>query len=460
MQSPAGTYNGMIRVNQYKVTPADCPNTPANATSTKPVSLQYTFTPALPVVTIAAATGLGPFIATLNGTVNPSQDATTYHFEYGTTTGYGSVTAWTPAGSGASAVSVSASITGLTGSTTYHCRLVATNSVGTAMTDDLTFDTISAWVQKTLSTDVVFDSCVSGDGQTMVVAAITADLATVTLWLSTDRGATWGVATTYSSTFGTFDWGSYVTGTLCCSYDGTYIGLVDGRTVHRSSDHGTTWGTYSFGTSIHYNYFGMAMSSDGALWITGTNYDNVGPDGAIWVSTDYGATWTHLGTALGSVRDWGGFFVKADGSWSGGLATTAIVGSSDSWATAGYYSTSLYPNVNQDVGTPIVVKDDLSVAIIDCNVSGNYGLVDMATGILTNKALPTPSGELSSIVLARTAGIVLGVNAAGIVLSSDWGTNFTPETTSFGLYAIRVSDDNNTRVAIDQAQGSIWIYAP
>ncbi|GAJ01582.1 unnamed protein product, partial [marine sediment metagenome] len=65
--------------------------------------------------------------------------STTYYFEYGTT--YGSTTTETDAGSGTEEVSVSADLTGLSEGTTYHFRLVATNSAGTDYGDDATFTT-------------------------------------------------------------------------------------------------------------------------------------------------------------------------------------------------------------------------------------------------------------------------------------------------------------------------------
>jgi hypothetical protein len=79
---------------------------------------------------------------TLSGTVNPNGSATTYRFEYGTTTGYGSNIPPTEAsvGSGSSAVVVSQEVTGLLPSQTYHFRLTAHNSA-TASTSDRTFTT-------------------------------------------------------------------------------------------------------------------------------------------------------------------------------------------------------------------------------------------------------------------------------------------------------------------------------
>jgi streptogramin lyase len=79
--------------------------------------------------------------ATLRGLVTPASQATTYYFEYGATTPYGGVTSAAPAGQGASAVSVQAPVAGLTASTTYHYRVVATNGTDTTRGPDGTFTT-------------------------------------------------------------------------------------------------------------------------------------------------------------------------------------------------------------------------------------------------------------------------------------------------------------------------------
>jgi hypothetical protein len=96
-----------------------------------------------PAATTGAASAVTATTATFNGTVLPNKETTTYRFEYGTTTAYGSQT---PAGttSGNAPKAVSADITGLAPSTTYHFRLVATNASGTATGADAQFTTPAA----------------------------------------------------------------------------------------------------------------------------------------------------------------------------------------------------------------------------------------------------------------------------------------------------------------------------
>ena len=95
------------------------------------------------IVTTTPATSVASFSATLNGTVNPDGLTATIHFQYGTTTNYGSVTA-NQNYSGNTTQNVSANISGLSASTTYHFRVVATTSTATTYGSDKTFTTLSA----------------------------------------------------------------------------------------------------------------------------------------------------------------------------------------------------------------------------------------------------------------------------------------------------------------------------
>jgi hypothetical protein len=94
-----------------------------------------------PVVTTGGATDIQPTTAVLNGFVTPSGADTTYYFQVGTSSLYGSVT---PAGTvkaGSGRVRVTAAISGAAPVTTYHYRLVAQNSAGVARGKHRTFKT-------------------------------------------------------------------------------------------------------------------------------------------------------------------------------------------------------------------------------------------------------------------------------------------------------------------------------
>lgn len=97
-----------------------------------------------PVVVTGAPGATTATTAVVNGTVNPSAVATTYHFDYGTTTDYGASTPETGAGSGTAVVPVAETLSGLKAATTYHYRLVATSAGGTTPGADTTVTTAAS----------------------------------------------------------------------------------------------------------------------------------------------------------------------------------------------------------------------------------------------------------------------------------------------------------------------------
>src|SRR5690348_16911008 len=102
-----------------------------------------------PVATTGSASSIGATTATLNGTVDPNGRDTSFYFEYGTSTSYGTKTSSHDAGSSTSPQAESAAITGLQAGQTYHFRLVATSDAGTSTGADATFTTSRAPVADT-----------------------------------------------------------------------------------------------------------------------------------------------------------------------------------------------------------------------------------------------------------------------------------------------------------------------
>ncbi|MEI6061300.1 MAG: GEVED domain-containing protein, partial [Bacteroidota bacterium] len=127
--------NGQVTISWF----APAPNCPlADRT---PVTVTVDVLP--PTVTTTAASLISGISATLNGTVNANNTASDVSFEYGLTTAYGTTVSGIPASvSGITPQSVSAFISGLALNTTYHYRVVATNSAGTSLGNDMTFTTL------------------------------------------------------------------------------------------------------------------------------------------------------------------------------------------------------------------------------------------------------------------------------------------------------------------------------
>jgi len=154
---------------------------------------QYSFNvkdatlPMLPATTTLAATNITQTAATLNGTVNASNNTTTVIFEYGTTTAYGQTINATPnIVTGTTSTSVTASLTALQPNTSYHYRVKASCANGTSFGNDITFTTseilvpvvTTAGISNITTTSATTGGNVSADGGSTVTA----------------RGVCWGVS--------------------------------------------------------------------------------------------------------------------------------------------------------------------------------------------------------------------------------------------------------------------------
>src|SRR4051794_28970871 len=134
---------------------------------------------AVPTATTGNANTITQTSAKLNGTVRPNKENTTWHFEFATTTAYGTNTPEQgpiPAGSGNT--NVSSDIGALAPGTVYHYRLVATNPSGVIPGKDKTFTTrpaVSLTASKTIGH---FNENITLSGQVFgtAVAGITVTL--------------------------------------------------------------------------------------------------------------------------------------------------------------------------------------------------------------------------------------------------------------------------------------------
>ncbi|HSZ70413.1 MAG TPA: hypothetical protein VK756_08625 [Solirubrobacteraceae bacterium] len=97
-------------------------------------------TPSPPEASTSAASEIRPLQAQLNGNVDPKGSSTTYYFQYGKTTSYGSTTSEGNAGSGMTSVGENTTVI-LEPGTIYHYRIVAHNEYGTVEGGDQEFKT-------------------------------------------------------------------------------------------------------------------------------------------------------------------------------------------------------------------------------------------------------------------------------------------------------------------------------
>ena len=96
-----------------------------------------------PSVGAATSSNVAEQTATLAAPVGANSQATEYFFQYGPTSEYGAQTSTASAGSGATPAVVSANAVGLSPSSSYHFRAVATNASGTTYGPDQTLTTVS-----------------------------------------------------------------------------------------------------------------------------------------------------------------------------------------------------------------------------------------------------------------------------------------------------------------------------
>jgi hypothetical protein len=100
-------------------------------------SLYFATASAPTVQTLPATNVFGALSVRLDGSVNPNGSSTTVYFEYGLTTGYGTIT--TQTGIGTTAENFSATVSGLEADHTYHYRIDGVNAVGASSGSDVTF---------------------------------------------------------------------------------------------------------------------------------------------------------------------------------------------------------------------------------------------------------------------------------------------------------------------------------
>jgi DNA-binding beta-propeller fold protein YncE len=133
---PLGS-NASWRVRVYAT------NTATGTDTTSPI-VDFDSPLLTPGVTTGNAGSITESQAELTGSIDTLGDQTTYHFEYGLTTNYGSrvpAGSESPAGNNRTSRTVVKGIAGLQSGTTYHYRLVAQNTVGGAGGVDRTFTT-------------------------------------------------------------------------------------------------------------------------------------------------------------------------------------------------------------------------------------------------------------------------------------------------------------------------------
>jgi len=209
-----GTYGVSVRANSS--------NSSCGGTNSSTVTLAGGIVVvAAPSVITNAASSLTTIGATLNGTVSSNGASTTVTFDLSLTAAYSSsvtVSASTLA-SNASNAAVSAAVTGLLCSTSYHYRAKGVNSAGTTVGGDVIFTTSAcptptvtsistASTNRTIANSsvqwtVVFNTAVTGVDTADFVLAAAGGVTGATLSAVTGGGTTWTVTANTGTGIGT-----------------------------------------------------------------------------------------------------------------------------------------------------------------------------------------------------------------------------------------------------------------
>ena len=202
-----------------------------------------TFTTASPpIADTLAATGATLTGGTLHAAINPQGQATTYHFDWGTTSAYGTQTPITDAsvGSDISEHAVEQTLGELTPDTSYHFRVVASNCAGCAE-------------GTTYGVDRTFTTAPAPLAVTRPAVAVGQDGATLNGMANPE-----GALTTYR-----FEWGTST------SY-GRQAPIVDGVVGSDSAEHPLAQAIAALTPGTTYHYRIVASDCEGCA--SGTTY--------------------------------------------------------------------------------------------------------------------------------------------------------------------------------------------
>ena len=353
--------------------------------------LTFTTLPIPPSVTTNAATNVGTTSARLNGNLGSlgtaaSADAS---FEYGLTTGYGSVT---PAQTMSAAGGFSADISGLSPNTSYHFRARATGH-GTANGSDFTFTTSTT--PPSVTTNAASNI---GTGSVHLNGNLGSLGTAASANVSFEYGltASYGSLTPVQTMSATGDFGADISG------------LTPNTLYHfraRAAGQGTASGSdYTFKTSTTpptVTTSGAGNIGTGSASLNG-NLGSLGTAGSVSVSFEYGLT-----TGYGSVT--GAQTVSATGNFSSDMSglspntlyhfrARAVGDGTANGSDLTFTTLSTPPSVTTNAAT--------SVGSASARLNGNLASLGTSTSVSVSFEYgPTASyGSVTSVLTVSAAG--------------------------------------------------------
>lgn len=239
----------------------------------------------------------------------------------------------------------------------------------------------------------------------------------------------------------------------------------DSNKIYYSTDNGSTW-TQSTSSPTGY-WYDCAMSYSGQFAIACQQYvTNGGTDGNVFISNDFGVTWTNKNTLLGA-KKWTCVASSYDGKLLIAAADTSNPFiSNDYGSTWTAYSPNIFWNgfaisydkkyiygcsgsngyIYRSVGDTILFTQltttPLNMRSISCSHNGQYivtttisGYIYISNnfGVSWTYKLNSATRNWSDISISYSGKYIVGcVNNGNIYLSTDYGDTWTDQSSNFG----------------------------
>jgi hypothetical protein len=383
-----------------------------------------TFTTLVPTAATGAAGSITLSGATLNGSVNDNGAAiNSVIFEYGTDTAYGSSVSAAPGSvaAGTGVTSVSAAITGLTAGTTYHYRVDAAYSGGTAWGADMTFTIVTY----TLTYTAGANGTISGTSPQTVVSGGTGTVVTAVpssgyKFVNWSDGVATAARTDTNVTANISVTASFIPNTYTLTYTANAHGSITGSS-HQTVNAGSSGTAVTAVPDTGYHFISwsdgvkIAARTDNNVNVNITVAANfaintytliyaTGSNGSITGTSPQTVNYSDSGTTVTAVPADGYEFV----SWSDGVTTADRT---DTNITANVSVTASFAVIPPTTPTPVTGVGSISVgSIVDTSgvfeVSANLASSD-SNAVITIDAgttgLNSDNSPLSTITVTRQA---------------------------------------------------------
>ena len=210
--------------------------------------------------------------------------------------------------------------------------------------------------------------------------------------------------------------------------------IADADYVYVSTDYGNTWTA----KDAERNWYDVAMSSDGK-YQTATAYS--GEDDYIYVSTDYGSTWT----PKGSIQRWWGIAMSSDGKYQ-------TVG-------RGFIEAPVYIYVSTDYGNTWTAKGDpedgwAGIAMssdgkVQTAVPFNNGYIYLSTDYGNTWTAKDEERNWTGVAMSSDGKIqTAAVSGGQIYLSTDYGNTWTAKSAASSWLGVAMSSDGKIQTAV------------